>query len=346
MLSLSLDPSLQLAAATLSHTFLSSGDYSEGNAFLHIFLVLRKQLCAINKGCTHIRKTQKHTHENIRNRDCDLDSAEIELCSIIQISLAQDCHPLFVGWCRQQMWELYSTATYGLSVIMYSQTQKPHTYTHDFEFSGLVGHLILYQATGIANIHSANWTEKETSNLGPCSLQLLLLFLQRLLSYQTWLHFSGKETRNVLHLPWLCTWKDKKAKFWEFVTCTWLLLGGCEKLSLLSKCAGAKWRKMLPWSAIWEGGFPIHQESQAAILPSNHFARIFEGSPLATASSVSLKQTLHDDPLLILSWVNVTSMRTTNWTPWCGIAVQFPWSFHICPIRNHLFTTSMPSATP
>jgi hypothetical protein len=156
MLSLSLDPSLQLAAATLSHTFLSSGDYSEGNAFLHIFLVLRKQLCAINKGCTHIRKTQKHTHENIRNRDCDLDSAEIELCSIIQISLAQDCHPLFVGWCRQQMWELYSTATYGLSVIMYSQTQKPHTYTHDFEFSGLVGHLILYQATGIANIHSAN----------------------------------------------------------------------------------------------------------------------------------------------------------------------------------------------
>lgn len=171
-----------------------------------------------------------------------------------------------------------------------SCTLKPKNliihFTHDFEFSGLVGHLILYRATGIANIHSANWTEKETSNLGPCSLQLFLLLLQRLLSYQTQLHFSGKGTRN---LPWLCTWKDKKAKFCEFVTCTWLLLGGCENLSLLSKCAGAKWRKSLRWSAIWEGGFPIHQESQAAILPSNHFARIFEGSPLATASSVSLK---------------------------------------------------------
>jgi hypothetical protein len=117
---------LQLASATLTHTFFSSGDYTEGNALLHIFLVLRKQLCAINKGCTHIWKSQKHAHENIRNRDCHLDSAKIELCSIIQISLAQDCHPLFVGWCHQQMWELYSTATNGLSVIMYSQTQKPH----------------------------------------------------------------------------------------------------------------------------------------------------------------------------------------------------------------------------
>lgn len=153
------------------------------------------------------------------------------------------------------MWELYSTATNGLSVIMYSQTQKPHIhFTHDFEFSGLVGHLILYRATGIANIHSANWTEKETSNLGPCSLQLFLLLLQRLLSYQTRLHFSGKGTRNVLHLPWLYTWKDKKAKFCEFVTCTWLLLGGCENLSLLSKCAGAKWRKTLRWSG--KGVFP------------------------------------------------------------------------------------------
>jgi len=45
---------LQLASATLTRTFLSSGDYTEGNTFLHIFLVLRKQLCAINKGCTHI----------------------------------------------------------------------------------------------------------------------------------------------------------------------------------------------------------------------------------------------------------------------------------------------------
>ncbi len=38
-----------------------------------------------------------------------------------------------------------------------------------------------------------------------------------------------------------------------------------------------------------KGVFPSTKSPKQQFLPSNHFARMFEGSPLATASSVSLK---------------------------------------------------------
>lgn len=70
--------------------------------------------------------------------------------------------------------------------------------------------------------------------------------------------------------------------------------------------------------------------------------RYLENSILTVAFSISLQQTLNDDPLAILCWVNVSSRRrrTPHRTPWNRRNVKLSWGFFQCASCHILLISS------